>query len=730
MKQTILFIFFCIFFIQKISAQNPKLVAHYPLQKDFRDKLNPNHVLTFEGVILNQEGASFANDAKKQVKIDTRKDIISDLNNFSVKVRFKPLLQATRPIISIGRACRFFSIYLLENGKIALWVNNGDIKLETQADYKTTELQELSFVNRPFQEIVFVHTQGKAILYLDNKKIFEQNSGYDKNCFEQYGGTNVSSYNYSNAQSFTGAMTDLMIFEGIWTPKGTANNNNNTNNNNNINNNNNTNNNNNANNNNNTSNNNNSTKTQIGDWQILKFPVNNTPNAHISLDYRLFFPLKDNANNLNIIWQDPKNLKITLSTFDKNLKNAQHINLNIPTNQKLLCATVDEKNNYYCVTYIDLKDEKTAQMFMHKLNSQGKTILQKKLPTEQKQLNVWGIGFFAGDLKYKNGVIGMTMGRTMFKSADGLNHQGGIAVTFDANTLEIIRNLGQTSGHSFDNYLQAGEDTDFVMIDLGDNYPRGIHLHKLKGEQRNSRVIYTFKTQHGTTADGYGRNFPKYDEISTPSQSYYKWSNDNGTYTELGGLAELNDGYMIVFAGEPDASGKSINNARINPKVYKNVDSRNLGIIKIKKDFETAKSEKWNEVPKEIVLTKGITEKGGFYDFGGGWNPQKNEGVTWLTAFKDATNQNVKNIKIQRLPNNNILILYVVSNNDSWNVAQQSCFMMCIDPTGKVVMPQTPLHKDFTLNRRDEIIMLNNQVISIEADEENKNIVLNVLNLK
>ena len=42
--------------------------------------------------------------------------------------------------------------------------------------------------------------------------------------------------------------------------------------------------------------------------------------------------------------------------------------------------------------------------------------------------------------------LGVVLSRTMAKSSDGLNHQGAIAVTFDASTLEVVTNYGQTSG--------------------------------------------------------------------------------------------------------------------------------------------------------------------------------------------------------------------------------------------------------------------------------------------
>jgi hypothetical protein len=58
-------------------------------------------------------------------------------------------------------------------------------------------------------------------------------------------------------------------------------------------------------------------------------------------------------------------------------------------------------------------------------------------------------GAMEWDVRHATNVVGLMIPRTMLKGADGLNHQGCIAVTFDPVTLEVIKNFGQTSGHSF-----------------------------------------------------------------------------------------------------------------------------------------------------------------------------------------------------------------------------------------------------------------------------------------
>ena len=107
-------------------------------------------------------------------------------------------------------------------------------------------------------------------------------------------------------------------------------------------------------------------------------------------------------------------------------------------------------------------------------------------------------------LEYLNGRLGLILGRKMHKSGDGLNHQGAIGVVFDASTLAVERNWGQTSGHSFESVLTTNGSGEFLGVDLGDNYPRGVHLHKFDASNKRSRVVSTFKTLHGTSSSRYG----------------------------------------------------------------------------------------------------------------------------------------------------------------------------------------------------------------------------------
>jgi hypothetical protein len=215
----------------------------------------------------------------------------------------------------------------------------------------------------------------------------------------------------------------------------------------------------------------------------------------------------------------------------------------------------------------------------------------------------------------------------MFRGGDGLRHQGAIAVTFSLD-LSKLQNHGQTSGHSFGNLLTENAAGQFIGLDLGDNYPRGVHLHRIGNGSRTSRVLFTYKTAHGTTS----RNgAPVYPEISGNGKTFYKWSNDNATYTELGGIVEGRVSYSVFFATDRSPDGKVLDNSRIGiPN-----EPRDLAMLRVVKNFEKAPGG--SQVSDALMagpVPGSKPETGGFYDFGGRWVDQRVTGVLWLTSHK------------------------------------------------------------------------------------------------
>lgn len=463
------------------------------------------------------------------------------------------------------------------------------------------------------------------------------------------------------------------------------------------------------------------TDTPLGKMLVYRHRIDgNVPDPRQRQDSqgmtRQFFIVKTGPGP-GIIWQDKKSLEIRLTRFSNDLQSSASITLAMERPGRLLAACADPSGNLYYLLARGKGDPEILELA--KTDAGGKLLARFVPDSSPASLNIFNMKNEAADLVWSNGRLCMMLMRTMHKSADGLNHQGGIAVIFDADNLRQIRNLGQTSGHSFDNVLSVNTAGEFIGVDLGDNYPRGIHLHRLTDQNRVSRVVYTFKTGHGRTAGNpAGKTFPPYPEISRPDKSFYKWSNDNNTYSELGGVIETPQGYMVVFAGEPSPEGRVLDNSRLG---LDKADPRNIGLVVVRKNFPTL-AARGSVVPDELLLNRGPAETGGFYSFNGAWNEQRNSGIVWLTRYTAGDGYSAHNIKTARLPDGSILILWKTYQPDSnW--------AMTVSAEGRQRIAPFRLPDQLYLNRRDAIMVDGKRVYIVSGHRDDKRLELFVLQL-
>jgi len=467
--------------------------------------------------------------------------------------------------------------------------------------------------------------------------------------------------------------------------------------------------------------------TPLGEVYKYRFRVNakvhNTKKS--STRTRKFFLMKNTGDKVSMLWQDQKNKAIYLSRFAAGFKSQKNIRLYNRNNEELLAATNDPQGNIYYFTYGGEKGRTSVAIY--KASVAGKHLKLKNYDTSKKGLNIYSVRNYMAALKYSQGKLALMIARTMHKSGDGLNHQGGIAVVFDANSLTQLKYLGQTSGHSFDNYLTVNETGQFLGIDLGDNYPRGVNLHRFNDKGRRSQVVYTFKTRHGTRATSpAGRKYDFYAEISRGDQKFYKWSNDNATYSELGGVVEVSNGYLVMFTGEPSPAGKALDNSRAG---YKSPDPRNVGFVKVRKDFENSSSQR-NFLSDDLVLSRGKSETGGFYTFGGRFSKQRNTGVVWLTKYRDKLRESARHLKVAPLNNGHILLVWEKVSKKGYRKEYQGTYAMQINADGRVITPPTALGNYVRLSRRDDLLVVGNQVLIPAGNESESKLELVVIKVK
>ncbi len=428
------------------------------------------------------------------------------------------------------------------------------------------------------------------------------------------------------------------------------------------------------------------------------------------------------ASQIGVIWQDQVQQTIQLTKLSADLQAQQTVTLPNSRHELLAAATSDNAATlYYLTIQGGGKDQNTDRSAtLYKVDAQGKLLLQTPLDTAPtppigSARDALDISLFEGNvaaMRYVNGLLGVMLGRRLHRREDGLQHQSGVALVYNAATLKLQKNFGQTSGHSFENVLTTNQAGQFVGIDLGDNYPRGVNLHKFDGAQIQSKVVYTFKTEHGkTTRSPAGITYPPYQEISSNGITYYKWSNDNQTYTELGGVLESAQGYTVVFAGETGPGGKALLNNRVGTQLN---DPRNIGLVQVKPDFEKQAN---------FVLTQGITETGGYYTFGGKWSPQMNSGIIWLTNYQNKEQENSSRLKSAQLPDGNILLLW-----EKWTAASYvNTYGMKVTPRGVKLTEPLELGPEVRLDRRDDPLVSGNKVYLVAGDKVEQQLVVIVL---
>ena len=116
--------------------------------------------------------------------------------------------------------------------------------------------------------------------------------------------------------------------------------------------------------------------------------------------------------------------------------------------------------------------------------------------------------------------------------------------------------------------------------------------------------------------------------------------------------------------------------------------SRNVGMVLVNRDFPSLpRPQGANWLTDDLILSSGSpAEEGGFYDFNGGWQPQRNVGVVWLTDYDDL-DHNASRIKAHPMGEDRILILW-----ELWRPYDYVHPRHGGDPAGAVVTQATALH--------------------------------------
>ncbi|HGJ66542.1 TPA: transglutaminase domain-containing protein, partial [bacterium] len=418
------------------------------------------------------------------------------------------------------------------------------------------------------------------------------------------------------------------------------------------------------------------------------------------------FPNKDGS--LAVCWDDSANNIIHITEINQSFELTKDVIL-----QKVFPIfggfTKDDKGNYYVVLGKNNQDgDFESNVKLLKLDSEGREIGVFNLLTDKSNFDVMSpLNNGTSRVVYGDRKIAVHMGKMQHKNVgDGLNHQWAILFVVNSESMALDKDLsmGWTTSHSFQQRL-IYDGSGFVNLDLGDGYPRGFNITKNK----QGKVIFTYKTKHR-------------DQVINGIPSG-KSSNDNRTYSELGGLAMDSSGYVVLGASE-----KSFDNSKIGLNLN---DSRNLFMLLVAHDFDGKKDgiivngDYQNHIiSPEVVISNGESSKQiEFYDYGGRLKYQKRIGVVWLTDFKDKDNENVLRPKLVKLADNKYIALWEKWTSSSYITTQYMMF----DAQGNILKDITDIGK-VRLNREDDVVCLNGKATWVIGDKNKKQLKIVSLN--
>ena len=359
--------------------------------------------------------------------------------------------------------------------------------------------------------------------------------------------------------------------------------------------------------------------------------------------------------------------------------------LNLPLfADRLGAINKDSAGNYY---YFTTSKGKNPKALLVKADNVGQLLASTPLGNGAGDFDILGLDGSISNLCLGGNSLCFLTSRTMQSG-----HQGSIIATFNTSDLSLAKNYGSNASHSFDNRL-IYDGRFFVSLDLADNYPRGIIIHKIAPQEKAGKVIFTYKT-HLANTDEATRKGHKNQPLTA-----WHWSNDNRTYSELADVIPTPQGYLVVFASESSVDNKLATGELNEP--------RNIGAVLVTKKFETVEQNQYI-VNDDLILSQGKSSgEFDFYDFGGGRMAQKNTGVMWLTDYRDKEKETAARPKVLALGAGRYLMMWEKWTHKKFLTTQAMTF----DERGQSLSTVIDLGSAVRLSRGDNPVVYRNQII-------------------
>lgn len=378
-------------------------------------------------------------------------------------------------------------------------------------------------------------------------------------------------------------------------------------------------------------------------------------------------------------------------------------------------------------------------MAMVKYNKEGQIVDSREYKTVELS-NSYSVGdlnyttsapFYTSNcsLAVNKGVIACFYGRNIYMS-----HQTSALLFIDPETLQIISDhqnqsldnkywakyyepYGHNISHSLGQRIIPTSDGQFLMMESGDagtfGSTRGLMLTKLY-EQYDEKVGQEIIKK--TT-----KRVAHYSEGSTGSNGY------NCTYSVLGNIIELNDGYMYVGALDKN----------LNQAYGSGIDSSwNVFAQKYDKNFYNIESQKDMQLLKNTSIRTIIGEKPTNQNLGRLYlnGDEVDYGFKWLTDL-DNTKTAIL-VRAVKLRDDNVAILWEEDkmNENSYggyylSSSVKESHYMVIDKDGEIIVEDTILDNTL-ISDEEQYVYKDGKIYWTTAPGNNNIITVNVLDVE
>lgn len=329
-------------------------------------------------------------------------------------------------------------------------------------------------------------------------------------------------------------------------------------------------------------------------------------------------------------------------------------------------------------------------------------------------------------LTINDGIIACFFGRQMFN-----NHQSSMMFFVDADTLEYVSNRYYTTEENVEKYTEPGayytshslgqriipvSDGGYLSVELGDagynGATRGLMVTRIYPQ---NNILKVSKNKMVNFSEG-GKG----------SHGY------NYTYSSLGNLIELDDGYMYIGSMEKSLRlnyGNSIN------------ESWNIFAQKYSKDFYTKDNvEDMQMFKTEVRTTTGTppedaslgvnASQGRIYLRGS----EKDYGIKWLTDQKNETITVL--LRAVKIENNNIAIIWEESPIEEYSDSnylikkdESNVYYMIIDSNANIVTKPT-IVPSVKMNEEEQYVYKDGKIHWTTTSGNTAEIQVNVLDVK